>query len=69
VRLQNYLLEHKKYQQAFLAPLPVIQNLVAMVRNVYNHFWHRCQGSNWRKDFDIDLDVCYSSLPLAFVGL
>jgi hypothetical protein len=69
VRLRNYLLEYKKYQQAFLTPLPGIQNLAAMLRNVNKHFWCHCLGSNWRKDFDIELDVCYSSLPLAFVGL
>ena len=25
---------------------------------IYQHaFWRRCQGNNWHKDFDIDLDV------------
>jgi hypothetical protein len=32
-------------------------------------FWRCCRGSNWRKDFDINLDVYYLSLPLAFVGI
>jgi len=34
----------KKYQQAFLAPLPGTQNLVATLRNVNKHFWRRCRG-------------------------
>jgi len=58
VRLRNYLLEHKKYQQTFLAPLSGNTKPSSNVKKCQQAFLVLCRGSNWRKDFDIYLDVC-----------
>ena len=44
--LADYSVNVKKYQQAFLAPLPGIPPfLVITLRNVNKHFWRRCWGT------------------------